>query len=64
LLRARRKRPRGGRAAEQCDELATFHVDFALPLIASPDFAEPWGAREIFKRSAFFDAENPRVMME
>src|SRR5262245_44194586 len=36
LLRARRERPRRRRAAEQRDELAAFHVDFALPLIASP----------------------------
>src|SRR5262249_28247619 len=35
LLRARRERPRG-RTAEQRDELAALHVDFALPLIASP----------------------------
>src|SRR5262249_56647368 len=32
---ARRERPRR-RAADQRDELAAFHVDFALPLIASP----------------------------
>src|SRR5262249_21058008 len=36
LLRTRRQRPRGRRAANQRDELAAFHVDFALPLIASP----------------------------
>src|SRR5215471_17046407 len=35
LLRPRRERPRGSRAAaEQRDELAPSHVDFALPLIA------------------------------
>src|SRR5262249_40618609 len=34
LLRARRQRPRR-RTAEQGDEIASFHVDFALTLIAS-----------------------------
>src|SRR5262245_27687176 len=50
LLRARRERPRG-RAAEECDEFAPSHVDFALPLIASPSRAcHP--ASLIFTRAA------------
>src|SRR6516164_7741625 len=39
LLRTRRERPRGRRPAEQRDERAALHVDFALPLIASPSSA-------------------------
>src|SRR6516165_8951829 len=38
LLRSRRERPRR-RRAEQRDERAALHVDFALPLIASPSSA-------------------------
>jgi hypothetical protein len=36
LLRARRERPRSGRAAEQCDELASSCVEHGLPSGYSP----------------------------
>ena len=60
LLRARRERPRGGSTAEECDELAAFHlITKALPMPVSTA-RPPWlrDTARSHKRPIFLEALN------